>query len=564
MIEENSEEQLVTPIKVFVGYDHREDIAYQVCKHSIESRSHSVEVIPLNIKKLTAEGHYFRPDDEKGSTEFTFTRFLVPHLTDYTGWAVFCDCDVIWQVGIEDLMKQADPQYAVMVVKHEYTPTEQIKMDGKIQYSYPRKNWSSVILWNCDHPSNKMLTKDIVNHETGAFLHRFQWLPDSEIGALPTVYNWLVNWYHEPEDGKPKIIHYTEGGPWFDNYVNCAYGANWEREKAAYDKIRSAPPPPVLHKYAMLPDDINQIIDKLIEYRVDPNGEYHSTTREDLIKGIDKLTTNNVYAIDSEFKYASKGAIYDPWLYGFVMGSGGQITTYSKAENSMRPVVIRGIAKRKQIYDCWEKQRDFYYLDTGYFGNGKKKIYHRCTKNHLQNIYPIENRPRDRLAATGWSPTKFRPGRNILICPPSAKVMAFFNLDLDQWMEETMTTVRANTDRPIVVRLKKGRTDRVNTDTLAGALQQDVHCLVTFNSIAATEALLLGKPAFTTGPNAAHWLCKQDLTEIETPLIPTLDEVEEWAAHLSYAQFTENEFRNGFAWSILNENSNISSSDPQE
>ena len=118
--------------------------------------------------------------------------------------------------------------------------------------------------------------------------------------------------------------------------------------------------------------------------------------------------------------------------------------------------------------------------------------------------------------------------------------------------------------RPIVIRLKKGRTERVNTDTLAGALQQDVHCLVTFNSIAATEALLLGKPAFTTGPNAAHWLCKQDLTEIENPLIPTLDEVEEWAAHLSYAQFTEIELRNGFAWAILNENNNISSSDPQE
>ncbi len=562
-MDKNITEQEYKPVRVYIGYDHREDIAYKVCKHSIETRSENVEVLPLNIKKLREEDHYSRPEDEKGSTEFTFTRFLVPHLMEYNGWAVFCDCDIIWQVGIEDLMKHADPKYAVMVVKHNYTPTEQLKMDGKIQYPYPRKNWSSVILFNCSHPANKTLTKDIVNNETGAFLHRFYWLQDEHIGDLSVEYNWLVNWYKEPKDGKPKIIHYTEGGPWFPNYVHCEYGANWERERLAYEKTLTKSLP-ALHKYAMLPPDLNQLIDKLIEYRVDPNCEYHSTTREDLIEGIDKLTTNNVYAVDSEFGYADKGAIYDPWLYGFVMGSGGQITTYSKVENDMRPVVIRGIAKRKQIYDCWEKKRDFYYIDTGYFGNAKKKVYHRCTKNHLQNIYPILNRPRDRLAATGWAPSKFRPGRNILICPPSAKVMKFFDLDLDKWMEETVATIKANTDRPIVIRLKKGRAERVNTDTLANALSQDVHCLVTFNSIAATEALLLGKPAFTMGPNAAHWLCKQDLTQIEKPLIPTLDEVEEWAAHLSYAQFTEAEMRNGFAWSILNENSDLSSSNSEE
>ena len=124
--------------------------------------------------------------------------------------------------------------------------------------------------------------------------------------------------------------------------------------------------------------------------------------------------------------------------------------------------------------------------------------------------------------------------------------------------------IKNHTDRPIVVRLKKGRSERVNTDTLANALAQDVHCLVTFNSIAATEALLLGKPVFTTGPNAAHWLGKQDLTQIENPLIPTLDEVEAWAAHLSYAQFTESEMRNGVAWSILNEDCSIPSSRTQE
>jgi hypothetical protein len=247
-------------------------------------------------------------------------------------------------------------------------------------------------------------------------------------------------------------------------------------------------------------------------------------------------------------------------LENFILGAGGQITTWDMIENQMTPVAIRGIAKRKQIHSCWEKGRDFYYIDTGYFGNGKRKLYHRITKNHLQNIYPTVHRSRDRLAATGWQPTKFRRGRNVLLCPPSAKVMKFFDLDLDQWMEETLTTLKSYTDRPIITRLKQSRSVRQNDDTLAMALSQDVHCLVTFNSIAATEALLLGKPAITLGPNAAQNLCKQSLSDIETPYIPTLDEVEEWAAHLAYSQFTEEEMRSGYAWAILNETSNLPSS----
>jgi hypothetical protein len=138
--------------------------------------------------------------------------------------------------------------------------------------------------------------------------------------------------------------------------------------------------------------------------------------------------------------------------------------------------------------------------------------------------------------------------------------MKFFDLDLDQWMEETLTTLKSYTDRPIITRLKQSRSVRQNDDTLAMALSNDVHCLVTFNSIAATEALLLGKPAITLGPNAAQNLCKQSLSEIETPYVPTLDEVEEWAAHLAYSQFTEEEMRSGYAWAILNETSNLPSS----
>jgi hypothetical protein len=138
--------------------------------------------------------------------------------------------------------------------------------------------------------------------------------------------------------------------------------------------------------------------------------------------------------------------------------------------------------------------------------------------------------------------------------------MKFFDLDLDQWMEETLVELRKHTDREIVIRLKQSRAVRITTDTMESALEKNVHCLVTFNSIAATEALLFGKPAITLGPNAAQSLCKQSLSEIENPYIPSLDEVEEWAAHLAYSQFTEEEMRSGYAWKILNENSDLSSS----
>jgi hypothetical protein len=115
-------------------------------------------------------------------------------------------------------------------VQHDYQPKETTKMDGQLQTVYPRKNWSSMVLWNCGHPKNKILTTDFLNEQTPKFLHRFSWLEDSEIGSLPHHYNWLVGWYKEPEDGKPKILHYTEGGPWFDGYRECEYADIWKKE----------------------------------------------------------------------------------------------------------------------------------------------------------------------------------------------------------------------------------------------------------------------------------------------------------------------------------------------
>mgnify|MGYP001173588908 CR=1 FL=1 len=218
-------------MRIYIGYDSREDLAYEVCKYSIRKKNKTVEVIPLKLATMRELGIYTRPVDKKASTEFTFSRFLVPALCDYEGWALFIDCDFIFREDVRNLFDKCDDRYAIMCVQHDYQPKDgKEKMDGKVQHIYPRKNWSSCVLWNCGHHANKQVTVDLVNNPetTGKFLHRFSWLDDSQIGRIHHEWNWLVGWYREPEDGKPKAIHYTEGGPWFKNYRNCEYGDVWK------------------------------------------------------------------------------------------------------------------------------------------------------------------------------------------------------------------------------------------------------------------------------------------------------------------------------------------------
>lgn len=212
------------PFPVFIGHDAREQDAYDVCVDSLLRRSS----IPLHVTGLYVdqlkEARLFRRTDyvlngqrydsldgKPFSTDFAFTRFLVPLLCGYRGWAVFCDCDFIWLEDIAQLVALQDPKYAVMVVQHDYKPQDRIKMDGQKQEVYPRKNWSSMILWNCDHPSNQKLTADAVNTWTGASLHGFSWLNDDEIGALPPWWNWLEGW--SDPDLFPSALHYTRGVP---------------------------------------------------------------------------------------------------------------------------------------------------------------------------------------------------------------------------------------------------------------------------------------------------------------------------------------------------------------
>jgi lipopolysaccharide biosynthesis glycosyltransferase len=225
------------PLKIFIGWDSREDIAYQVAKYSIERHaSVPVDIQPLKQNELRKNFLYWRPVDTLSSTEFTFTRFLIPELMEYNSWALFIDCDFVADADVKLLFDQVDDKFAVMCAQHDYTPKETTKMDGQVQHIYPRKNWSSMMLVNCSHPSNRALTKELVNNsETGgAYLHRFSWLDDSEIGAISHEWNWLVGWYKEPEDGCPKFLHYTEGGPWFQQYRNCEYNYLWYENKISY------------------------------------------------------------------------------------------------------------------------------------------------------------------------------------------------------------------------------------------------------------------------------------------------------------------------------------------
>lgn len=209
-------------MKVYLGFDARETQGYAVaCRSLIKHARHPVTITPLNASRLAENGLLRRPTDTRGqrydilsnaaaSTEFAISRFLVPFLAQ-TGWALFADCDVVFKEDVNELFELADDRYAVMCVKHDFDSLTGVKMDNQQQSPYPRKLWSSVMLWNCNHPANKRLSLVDVNERPGRDLHALYWLHDSEIGALPGRWNWLVGL--EPEPEKPAICHFTLGTP---------------------------------------------------------------------------------------------------------------------------------------------------------------------------------------------------------------------------------------------------------------------------------------------------------------------------------------------------------------
>ena len=269
-----------------------------------------------------------------------------------------------------------------------------------------------------------------------------------------------------------------------------------------------------------------------------------------------------VAAIDtSGSNFEKKGHDYDPYLRSFIKGVNGAESTWEAEENTNSVLVIRGLGggSQKAIKRCWAEGRPFYAIDTGYFGNGKHKIWHRITYNALQNMNRIIERDANRLELQlkqSWKDIykPFTPGSKILVCPPSDKVMNMFDQGTaHEWTTKLVTQLKTLTDRPIEIRMKPIRSERISTKTIQEALQDDVHCLITYNSIAATEALMEGKPAITLGPNAAQLVCETNLVNLETPKIPSKDEMYAFLTHLSYSQFTQLEMEDGTAWKILQE-----------
>jgi lipopolysaccharide biosynthesis glycosyltransferase len=209
-------------INLFVGFDPREAVAYHVfCNSIIQNTSVPVQITPLVLSQLQEFNE--RHDDR--SNDFVYSRFLTPHLSDFKGWAIFADGDMICQGDLKELIDMADPSKAVMVVKHDYQTKATQKYLGNINENYPRKNWSSVILWNCDHPKHKILTPDFVSKQTGKFLHRFSWLDDQDIGELPLEWNWLASEYRVNREAK--LIHFTLGTPCFKDYKNSDMADIW-------------------------------------------------------------------------------------------------------------------------------------------------------------------------------------------------------------------------------------------------------------------------------------------------------------------------------------------------
>jgi hypothetical protein len=220
--------QRADPIRVFIGFDAREEVAFHVLQRSLHERASApVSVTPIRTSQLA--GVYARNRDPLQSTDFSFSRFLTPWLCGYQGWAVYLDCDMIALGDIAELWSLRNDRFAVQVVKHDYEPKGDTKFLGSVQTRYPMKNWSSVMLFNC--PACTALTPALVNGATGLELHQFKWLDPDRIGELPAHWNHLVGEY-EPSSSA-RLAHFTRGGPYFDEYAGIEYAPEWFAERQA-------------------------------------------------------------------------------------------------------------------------------------------------------------------------------------------------------------------------------------------------------------------------------------------------------------------------------------------
>lgn len=264
----------------------------------------------------------------------------------------------------------------------------------------------------------------------------------------------------------------------------------------------------------------------------------------------------------TDWIFLSKGGV-DQYINHFAQGSGGRITNSDDFDYdaSDRPIALRGILKHKIMHRCWQDHRDFYYMDTGYFGNTVNshnphgwKLWHRIVRNDLQHS-DLQSRPDDRWLRLGLTLSARRHGSRIIVAAPDDKPCRFYGIDRAKWVYDTVSAIAQHTQRKIVVRERAPqRIDRTVHDPLSCVLNHDVHALVTFNSAAAIESIMMGVPAFVLAPtHAATPVANRDLNLIDNPYWPDQDKLHAWACHLAYGQYHVSELRNGTAYRMLNE-----------
>tara|TARA_A100001011_G_scaffold379982_1_gene446702 strand:- start:183 stop:869 length:687 start_codon:yes stop_codon:yes gene_type:complete len=218
-------------IRVFIGFDPRETIAFHVLAHSIQARaSEPVTIAPLMLSQL--KSLMIRERNALQSSDFSFSRFLTPYLCGFEGWAIFMDCDMLVLKDLAELWALREDKYAVMCVKHNHVPKEESKFLGAPQTKYEKKNWSSVMMFNCSKCT--ALSVNYVNKASGLDLHRFKWLKNDDlIGEIPHSWNQLVGYDEVIPSDQIANLHFTIGGPYFDEYRNTEYAEEWFREKQA-------------------------------------------------------------------------------------------------------------------------------------------------------------------------------------------------------------------------------------------------------------------------------------------------------------------------------------------
>ena len=208
-------------INVFIGFDEGEKVSYHILSESIRRQSSvPVSITPLCLSNLPEFKRKLQPNQ---STEFAFSRFLVPYLSEYKGWSLFLDCDMMFRDNIKNLWDMIDENKSIMCCKHDYTPKQNVKFRGAKNEPFPKKNWSSFMLMN--NQRCKMLTKEYVETASGLELHQFKWTHEENVGELPLDWNWLVGEYDYNKNAKN--VHWTLGGPYFKDYKNSEYADEW-------------------------------------------------------------------------------------------------------------------------------------------------------------------------------------------------------------------------------------------------------------------------------------------------------------------------------------------------